>query len=228
MLRKKMANLVDYNALLLKIMAHDLLAPLTAIKWQTELLAGAKGDKDKSERYIKGISQSTELGISLTRHAHVAARVLTESYDGILEKAQFSKVVDEAIADLYLQFERHALVLESQIEEMQGEQEFDTALTRLFVWSIAKYFLATMPPHTVVTMNGNIAQSEGKYTVRASVQNITNEEELVRTFDMQEQEGGYDQKYVFAKLVHEIAPHLEARVSAKAEAGNFSISVTFI
>jgi nitrogen fixation/metabolism regulation signal transduction histidine kinase len=33
-----MTEKLDYNALLLRILAHDILSPLTAIKLQTELL----------------------------------------------------------------------------------------------------------------------------------------------------------------------------------------------
>lgn len=225
-----MKSEIDYNALLLKILAHDLMAPLTAIKWQSELLASGGHDKEKQDRYLRGVRDATELGITIARHAHVAGQVLTGTYEGMFESTVFSDTINEAVRDLKLQFERHALLLDAVIEETKGVHDFDISLLRLYVWSIAKFFLAAMPPHTSVQVRGAAREggAEKGYTLTMSASGILQAEKLVRAFKLEEMDGNLDQKFVFAKLIHEIAPYLASEADAQTEDGVFSITAVFM
>lgn len=220
-----MTNTVDHNALLLQVMAHDLLAPLTAVKWQVELLEKNFGDKEKREKYLKGLAESTELGISLSKHAHVAGKVLSHSYEGDSEQTKVSEVIQEAVADMYLQYERHALVLKADIAEEEIEQGVDVALTKLYVWALAKFFLACALPKTEVSMkgsrNGNGVTASYIFTV--SVLNISNPETCIESLTTQENKGALDQSAVFSKLIHEIANILHVSMDVKIESGIFTV-----
>jgi hypothetical protein len=227
---KKMTENTDHNAILLQVMAHDLLAPLTAIKWQVELLEKNYSDKEKRERYLKGLAESTELGIALSKHAHVAGKVLSHSYEGDIEQAKLSHVVHTAVADMHLQYERHALVLKADITEEEVEQPVDIALTQLYVWSVAKFFLTCALPQTEVSMKGTRGTDESgntMYVFIVSAPNISNAEEYVQTLTTQENKGAFDQSAVFSKLINETATVLRVSVRPQAEAGVLTITSIF-
>lgn len=227
---KKMTNVKDHNALLLQVMAHDLLAPLTATKWQIELLEKSYKDKEKREKYLSGISTSTELGIELTKHAHVAAKILSNSYEGDISKTSLPQEIRKATTELKLQYERHGLILEADIEDESKERDIDVALTRLFIWSIAKFFLSCVPPQTRVTMNGFHAQKEtvdGKYIFIVIAEKVPQAKEYVNILISQEARGALDQSYVFSKLINDVAPHLNVSYSADVQSEGVSLEVIF-
>lgn len=220
----------DHNALLLQVMAHDLLAPLTAIKWQVELLEKNYSDKEKRERYLKGLAESTELGIALSKHAHVAGKVLSHSYEGDTEQAKLSHVIHEAVADMHLQYERHALVLKADITEEEVEQAVDVALTKLYVWTVAKFFLTCALPQTEVSMKGARGTNESgnaSYVFTVSAPNVSNPDDYVQTLTTQENKGAFDQSAVFSKLINETAAVLRVSMKPQAVSGVFTITSTF-
>ena len=218
-----MPSNIDYNALLLKVMAHDLLAPLTAVKWQIELLEKHIKDKKESERYLKGIAASTELGIALTRHTHIAAKVLGKAYTGIEEEGNISEAINESITALGLQYERHGLKLNMEIERTKEVCSFDNELISLFVWSLGKFFLTCTPPDTIVEAKGMSSQ-EGKYLFSLSAPNIKEREILAQLFVEGEMNGDFDQTFVFVKLLQEIAPRIHATLSVEQDADFFAIT----
>jgi len=221
--------MIDHNALLLQVMAHDLLAPLTATKWQVELLEKSYKDKEKREKYLSGISASTELGIALTKHAHVAGKILSNSYDGDITKTNLPAEIRQATAELKMQYERHGLILEAEIEDENKEREMDVSLTKLFIWSIAKFFLSCVPPQTKVTMRGFHAQKETdkKYIFIVMADKVPNAQEYVNLVVAQEARGALDQSFVFSKLIKDIAPHLNVSYSADVQADGVSLEVIF-
>lgn len=223
-----MSDSKDYNILLLRILAHDLLAPLTAVKWQTELLGKAYKDAGKRERYLEGISQSTELGISLAKHAHVASKVLSGAYKG--EKSDpthLSRLIRIATDELMLQYGRHGLTLEVRVEDEKEEKICDAPIISLLVWSVGKYFLSCSPPHTLVAMQGKEA-SDGGYTFSGTSSNIPNAEVYAKVFESGETEGEeYKQAYLFSVLAKEAASLIGATVSTETNGGDIIVKVQF-
>jgi len=225
-----MKKMIDHNALLLQVMAHDLLAPLTATKWQVELLEKSYKDKEKREKYLLGISASTELGIALTKHAHVAGKILSNAYESDIAKTNLPQEIRQATAELKMQYERHGLILEDEIEDENRERELDVPLTKLFIWSIAKFFLSCVPPQTKVTMRGFRAQKEaidGKYIFLVMANNVPNAQEYVNLILSQEARGALDQSFVFSKLINDVAPYLNVSYSADAQSDGISLEVIF-
>ncbi len=221
-----MTSSVDYNALLLKVMAHDLLAPLTAIKWQTELLDKHVKDNDKRARYLKGIADSTELGIMLTKNVHVAAQVLGGSYQGVTGEGNLAEVIKESITALRLQYERHGLKLDTEIEILEGNEDLDEALLGLFVWAVGKFFLTCTPPETTVRTRG-MATEEKKYVFSVSAPNVKEREALEKLFSETEGHNDLDQTFVFVKLLKDIAPMLTAKLSIEQDDEFFAVTIIF-
>jgi K+-sensing histidine kinase KdpD len=214
---------IDHNALLLQVMAHDLLAPLTAIKWQTEILVKEGPSAQKFTERMQGVQDATQLGISLTKHAHVAGRVLTGSYEQDKVHTSLTDIVRTAVLDLRYQYERHGLTLEVDIDTNPTEYAIDVHLLQLYVWSVAKFFLSSAPANAGVSFRGILApNAEGKqvFVLIGTAVGIPEPEGRVAVFSAEEAEGAYDQAFVFAKLIHTITPLIGAVVSASAHAGN--------
>ena len=222
--------MIDHNALLLQVMAHDLLAPLTATKWQVELLEKAYKYKEKREKYLSGISASTELGIALTKHAHVAGKILSNAYESEITKTNLPVEIRQAATELKLQYERHGLILEAEIEDEDKERSLDVSLTKLFIWSIAKFFLTCVPPQMKVTMRGFRAQKEtidGKYIFIILAEKVPNAQEYVNLIISQEARGALDQSFVFSKLINDVASYLNVSYSADVQSEGISLEVIF-
>ncbi len=221
----------DYSALLLQIMAHDLLSPLTAIKWQSELLEKKIKERKKRDEYIDGIKKSVELGIALTKHAHIAAKVLTGTYTGGNVDLKLSFVIEKIATDLKLQYERHGLILKSDINDSDNESSLDEALVSLFVWSVAKFFLSCTPAGTVVNVAGNSGDVENnKYILEVSAENIPNAKKYAEIISSENalNTEEYDQAFVFAELIRKIAPKINANIKPHfTEEGLLSIKTSF-
>jgi K+-sensing histidine kinase KdpD len=219
----------DHNALLLQVMAHDLLAPLTAIKWQTELLEhGDAGEKRAA--YLASIRESTELGITLTKHAHVAGRVLVGSYAQNPVTASLSRVTQTAAEDLRPQYTRHGLTLDVSMDDDTHDRTLDVELIGLFVWSLAKYFLSCTPANTTVNLRGmTVPNAEGDttYVVVGSAPGVPEADECVKMFKEQEARGTYDQTYVFVKLLHEVASLIGVSTVVSAQANLLVVESAF-
>ena len=219
----------DYNILFLRILAHDLLAPLTAVKWQTELLGTSHKDEEKRKRYMEGISQSTELGISLAKHAHVASKVLSGMYKG--EKSDpthLSRLVRASTDELMLQYGRHGLTLDVRVEDEKEEKVCDAPLIALLIWAVGKYFLSCAPPHTLVKMRGSEAESDGRYTFKATSANIPDADAYANLFKGGEVKGEeYTQAHLFAVLINTVVPLIGATVVTEGGEGNLTVTIQF-
>ena len=226
-----MENSIDHNALLLQVMAHDLLAPLTAIKWQTEILSKITPESGKYQTYLENINNSAVLGITLTKHAHVAGKVLTNSYTKDVEHVFLSQVIRTAAKSLELQYERHGLLLDIELQDTEEKQDIDKALTGLFVWAIAKFFLTCTPTNSTITMRGVSGREQddtNTYDFIVSVPDVPEREEYVKLFKTPHARDAYDQTYIFVKLIHTIAPLLNVVVDASTQANLLAIEASFI
>jgi hypothetical protein len=225
-----MDNQVEHNALLLQVMAHDLLAPLTAVKWQVELLNRDNIPPAKKASYIQGITDSTALGIALTKHAHVAGRVLVGTYDKNDESISLPEAVRAAVHSLRLQYERHGLDILAEVGDELEERVLDRELTALMIWSVAKFFLTCTPAGSTVSMRGLSGSSSGDnsiYTLIVSAPNVPDMQELARCFRETIARDPYDQAYVFTKLIHTSASLLNASVHVETQADLFAIEIVF-
>ncbi len=220
----------NYNALLLEVMAHDLMAPLTAIKWQIELLGKSYKDTLKREKYLKGLAESTELGIALGKYAHSIGRVLGGTYEGFNTKSPVSKVIKSSVENLRLQYERHALTLRLEdVEQGDAEKEFDVQLVELYVWCIAKYFLAVTAPNSEVVVRGKMFEKEGKkyYSFSVSSDKVDRPQLCLETFQTQ-QDHELAQISIFSKLIHMTSGILQVTPEARVTDDSvFSITTTF-
>ena len=222
--------IVEPNALLLQVMAHDLLSPLTAVKWQLELLASTACDDRKRDEYLASVADSTALGITLTKHAHVAAGVLAGSYKANNEHGSLAQVLQTASKSLVLQYERHGLSLEIDIRDDAIDSEVDRELTSLLVWSIAKFFLTCAPAHTTVRISGGAHTSEeGKkqYRMTISATDIPDREGYVAQFVAHDAKDAYDQTHVFTLLIRTIAPLLHVDIIARSLDNALVVETTF-
>ncbi len=227
-----MAPEVHTHAMLLRVIAHDLLSPLTAIKWQTELMERPDISREKREGYFATIRSTTELGITITKHAHVAGSVLTNTYTGEPSMLAPSNAVDSACASLKPQFERHGIALVWDVGTSE-EQMLDSSLTGLLMWSIAKFFLACVPMNGTVrvTAGSNIGKDDdgvSVYEVVCSSPNTIESDALVKVFTTLTPRTSLDQEYVFAFLIHEVARSLKnVSVSASMEQGSLTLRARF-
>lgn len=225
-----MKEKVEPNALLLQVMAHDLLSPLTAVKWQIELLRRPRLDARKQAEYLESIADSTSLGIALTKHAHVAASVLLGTYKRTDEVASLSNVLRTAAHDLTLQYERHGLTLAVDIADGGVDEHVDRELSSLLVWAIAKFFLTCAPAHTTVTFSGRTGKSDTAgqtYVLSVQAPDIPGGAEYATLFGAHDAQDAYDQTYVFAQLIHATAPLLNVSLSARADDTMLAIESTF-
>jgi hypothetical protein len=219
---------IDHNALLLQVMAHDLLAPLTAIKWQLELLA-REGSSPKGVEYVRSLQQSSDLGITLTKHAHVAGRVLVGSYQADPIEQSLSTVVESSVRALVPQYERHGVQLDVSVEREENLRSFDTELVAVFVWSIAKFFLSCAPAKAQVLVRGMAVPdtSANTYVLIVSANDIPEADACVESFKKGTARGAYDHAFVFARLIHEVADLLGVDVSAETQGSSLILEAAF-
>jgi len=225
-----MQHEVEHNALLLQVMSHDLLAPLTAIKWQVELLGRDNVPPAKRASYLEGITDSAALGITLTKHAHVAGQVLVGSYAQNDEKFNVPRLIRNAVNALALQYERHGVAIQVDISNEPAERTLDRELMSLLVWCIAKFFLTCTPANGTVSMRGVAGQDfEGRpmYTLIATAPDVLDRDEVATRFTQLEARDPYDQTYVFSKLIQTIAPKLGVSVTASTQANLLALEVLF-
>jgi hypothetical protein len=199
------------------------------VKWQIELIEREGIMNAKQRDYLAHMQEATELGITLTKHAHVAGRVIAGAYDTDGTSGVLSSVIQAAALGLRAQYERHGVTLEAAFDEETHERTFDKELVGLLVWSLAKYFLACTPAQSTVSMRGMGAPAgeDGVYVLICSALDIPECEECVKVFNTQEARGAYDQAFVFAKLVHDVATLLHADVSANAQGTSILVEATF-
>ncbi len=210
---------VNPHAMLLRVIAHDLLSPLTAIKWQAELMGQSAISREKRDSYAASIRSTAELGIVITKHAHVAGNVLTGTYAKDEASLVLSQVITSACASLRPQFERHGVGFEWAAAD-SGEMPLDQSLIGLLVWSIAKFFLASVPMNGAVHMKADVVTKDdgtSRYELVCGTCDAVEPEALVRMFSTLTARSALDQEYVFAFLIHEVARSL----------GNVSVSILY-
>lgn len=219
---------IDHNALLLQVMAHDLLAPLTAIKWQLELLA-REGSTPKGAEYLRSLQQSSDLGITLTKRAHVAGRVLVGSYQTDPVEQSLSAVIESSVHALVPQYERHGVHLDLSIEPEQTLRTFDAELLAVFVWSVAKFFLSCAPANAQVLVRGMAVPdtSENTYVLIVSASDIPEADACIASFKNGTARGDYDHAFVFSRLVQDVAKLLGADVSAETQGNSMILEAAF-
>ncbi len=222
---------VNAHAMLLRVVAHDLLSPLTAIKWQAELLGHPDTSREKYESYVASIRLTAELGISITKHAHVAGSVLTGTYKREGSSPSISQIISTACIPLKPQFERHGITFDWSIVDF-GEMDLDPSLVSLLIWSIAKFFLASVPMNGTVRVTTALAtQDDGTvgYEVVCGTNNAVEAEALLQMFHSLTPRNALDQEYVFAFLIHEVARSLEkVSISASYEQGMFAVRALLV
>jgi K+-sensing histidine kinase KdpD len=214
-----MADKPDPHALLLQVMAHDLLAPLTAIKWQSELLARSKLDDAKHAEYVQSIRRSAELGITLSKHAHVAARVLGSSYEGTQESIQLHEVFRTSAEALKEQYARHGLSLTVDVHNEGRERSVDRELMGFLVWLMAKYFLTCTSAGATVAIKGEQTTHNGKteyaFSMRSS--GVEGAGYRAESFYDEEAHTTLDQTFVFSYLLRRVAPLVPCDIRVSAE-----------
>jgi K+-sensing histidine kinase KdpD len=211
-----MSDRSEHNALLLKVITHDLLSPLTATKWYAELLGQGGIELEKQKEYLAGIAAAANLGISITKHVHVAGKVLTGAYSPETSMFNLTDAIEHAAKDLIAQYERHGVTLTVDIDKEDTERESDKELVGLLMWSVAKYFLSAAPAGASVALRGLRSETadQSTYSVLASLPNVADREERAKSFVTREPSGAYDQAFVFAELIHEAADALGVQVVA--------------
>ena len=219
----------DPHALLLRVIAHDLLSPLTAIKWQAELLGGKHVSRKKRRAYIENIQASNQLGIMIAKHAHVAGGVLTKTYHAEPHEVLRSDVVQQTCVALAPQFERHSVALSAECAPDVAPHYYDPALLSLLVWATAKLFLSDAPAGGAVAARG-IAFSHGVSGYRAVFESadLQRAEDMVVTLNQQVPQNSLDQSFVFALLMHAVAEYLgNTQIEAEMYQGMLRVSLVF-
>lgn len=224
-----MSHPTEPHGLLLQVMAHDLLAPLTAIKWQSELLARPKLDDAKRAEYVQNISRSAELGIALSKHAHVAARVLSGAYTGTQEPGSLHETLRTAAEALREQYARHGLSLKTEFSDEGQQRAVDRELTGFLVWLIAKYFLTCASAGAEVVVRGEPILHEGaaKYALTVRSLGVEGAEYRVETFTDTEAHHALDQTFVFTYLIQRVVSLIPCTVSVFTEQKNLVVRVLF-
>ena len=224
-----MSDKNDPRALLLQVVAHDLLAPLTAVKWQCELLERPGLDEAKRKEYVLNIHRSAELGITISKHAHTAARVLGDTYSGTGKDATLHEVLHKSFDTLTEQYARHGLQLKTTFDAGAAPQKLDVELLGFYAWLTAKYFLTLTPAGALVEVTGTPREhySSPVYALDIHAEPIVHPEQYTRTFSDDVQPDGLDQTYVFVQLIRHVAPMLNADSTLKAGKKRLTLSTVF-
>lgn len=219
--------------LLLRVITHDLLSPLTAIKWNAELLEGRGMKAKNATERMKTMRESAALGINITKRISVAGRLLAEQYVPDPIPLKLEDVVAEAATDLMPQFERHALTLLADVRQSGSESTYDRELVALCIWSQAKYFLtccASGSTTTVTAAPGIVGVPEAlvsvpHYQISLHSDTVADAHDRVALFDQDEVQGAFDQSLVFSHLVRKSTAELHGACRARADGSTFSITV---
>ena len=220
---------------LLGVLCHDLLAPITAIKWQTELLGKKKQDEKKQEKYIQGIRDSAEIAISILQYVASTDAVLRGEHSSSVVEARLSEVLKEAWKHVEPQYARHGVALDLSFDEMSAAHRVDVQMMRVFVWVIAKFFLTSALAQEAVQVRGLFVPSEdgtdGRYIMTISAKNIAHRAYYQKVFTdptvaIEDAEGAFHSN-VFAGLIRAIAKEAEVLFSAGTEVDVFTFEVSF-
>lgn len=221
---------MEHNALLLKVITHDLLSPLTATKWYAELLAQGGVAADKQREYLTGIADAANLGISITKHVHIAGKVLTSAYTPEASELNLPEEVQKAVQDLAAQYARHGVAIAIELDPETQKRILDRELLGLLVWAVAKYFLAAAPAGSTVSFRGlsSVSGDRVSYSLIVSLAGIPDRAERVKQFSNRTPTGSLDQAFVFAELVHEATKTLDATATLGTQGNLLVFEASFM
>lgn len=224
-----MSETAAHGGLLLKVITHDLLSPLTAAKWYSELLAQGGVGAAKEKEYLEGIAKAANLGIAITKHVQVAGRLLGGDYRAEIVSGNLSTVVERVLRDMQPQFERHGVSMDMHIDAEERRRELDQELTGLLLWSAAKYMLTASAAGSTVTVRGFPAagENDSAYAIIMSLAGVVDRKQRIQAFSARTSVGDYDQAFVFAEILHEIANASTAVVSLGEQEMNMLLELTF-
>ena len=212
---------------LLQIIAHDLLAPLTAVKWQLELLAHPSVTAEKARRYREGMQSSVELGIVLAKNAYLAGKVLQHSCALDLTPCSLGATVRAAAETVRLQFERHGLALETAVADEPRERTMDAQFVSFYVWVVTKFFLTCTSTGGVVRVEGAQRATDGAYRLQVSAMTVPNADTYGRVLREDRDVTALDQSALFAWLLRTTAPVLGISFTVDAHDTTLSVESTF-
>ncbi len=150
----------DAWAALLSVLAHDIASPLTALRWQTELLLGSSSMPEvEKTKTLHDIHESVLTGIGVTQTVGYAVNVLRGDYESSVRLCSPREVVTEVVNMLAPQFDRHRVSITTTCGEMQ-EIVVDSALLKLAVWALLKRALVEAPSGTAVSFIVSMSQDE--------------------------------------------------------------------
>jgi K+-sensing histidine kinase KdpD len=165
---------------LLQVLSHDLLAPITAIKWQGELLAKNTKDMQKQKKYIDGIQESAGISIALLQYVGNTASVLRGEKVGERVLTNISEVLQGAWKNVEPQYARHGVSLDCHFDMVEKKDEYDVHMLQVLVWVIAKFFLSSAVAQQTVVVRGFSPTEEvsglGAYTMTVSAEKIAHAE----------------------------------------------------
>jgi hypothetical protein len=145
-------------------------------------------------------------------------------------EVSLTDVVRKAALDLKLQYERHGLSLEVEVDEDATLRQVDVHLVSLYVWSLAKFFLSCAPAQTTVSFRGLVAPNQNggqSFVLIGSAPGIPEADVCVRTFSSEEAQGAFDHAFVFAKLIRTVAPLIKVSTTAAAQGNQLVIETAF-
>lgn len=219
-----MSSESDRTALLLRVISHDLLAPLTAAKWYAEFLAKPRVSNTKREEYALGVREAAQVGISITKHIGTMARLFDEAAPSQALPCNPGTEAATAAAELQAQFDRHGVSLAVNIAPSAQSIRMDTDVFSLAVWAAAKYLLTAVGAGGSVEVLGGAGTnphghvpSVEHYTV--TLRSSTVEDAVLRAAALSADRAPQqlDQGSVFIHLLHAAAHRLPVRFESRAD-----------
>lgn len=152
---------------LLTVLAHDISSPLTAMRWQTELLLEEKGLRTETRATLSSIHDSILTGIDVSTMVALAVSVLQGDHGIIVEKFNPIQTTAYVVAMLTSQFERHNVTLEYSVENvLVSDMQSDPTVFKLAVWALLKYTLSCANAGSTVPLSYEQVQLEDGLYVR--------------------------------------------------------------
>lgn len=140
------------NSVLLRTLMHDLLTPLTSIRWNTELMLGSQRlVEEKTHAYLEDIHESCKLGILITHRITGSIQLLEGHFPRKDEECELGAAIGGSVEELRAQYERHGVNLTYQ--SAAGSIVFDPRLVEVLVWAFLKYFLSYAPQGASVRLS---------------------------------------------------------------------------
>jgi hypothetical protein len=216
---------------LLEVLSHDLLAPITAVKWQAELLEKEVKHAQKRNVYVSHIRDSVELSIALLQYVSMTIAVLQSSYVAKKTKENISDVISDTWKRIEPQYARHGVVLDASFDDVSEVCDIDVQRLQVFVWVVAKFFLSSVTAGQVIRVSGlSLAVENGgtcRYSMAVSAPHVTSVEVYKAIFNDVTQpisiEQGQQHTLVFAALIRDVAKDAGILFSAGIDTDIFTL-----